>query len=331
MGLLKKVNENRESLAVLDSKDSTYKESSKKKNDVSSLILKLENLDPGIEYSNSLLNELCIFYGAEKASLLMFDPDSKYFLPISSKNIDLTTIRHLRIDLTLINSSTTLFSQIIYPESDTFKSFKQYFSIREFSALESLFFLPFFKKDTLIGFLLLLNPTDLEIETSRFLLSQSTQFILKLLNSRKPFNNKSIDKADEVNLNPKECLQDYITSNNIDGITFIAASLSIKSLLNELIVLLPDFDSYDIANDIIKAIKQLISPTGMLIKQDGHKYLLFYKIKNGKTPGIIFHHINHAISSFFNISKNLPDIEVILNYTQGGPNISADSLLTDIL
>ncbi|MCK5197268.1 MAG: hypothetical protein KAR21_02900, partial [Spirochaetales bacterium] len=54
----------------------------------------------------------------------------------------------------------------------------------------------------------------------------------------------------------------------------------------------------------------LISNSGKLTELSSDQYLLFYKIKSGTTPGLILHQINAAISSFFNLSNDLPKIEV---------------------
>ena len=73
--------------------------------------------------------------------------------------------------------------------------------------------------------------------------------------------------------------------------------------------------------------KRLINNSGKLIELSPDKYVLFYKIKSGTSPGLIMHQINVAISSFFNLSVTLPEIEVDIRTFPSSGSHSAESIL----
>ena len=159
----------------------------------------------------------------------------------------------------------------------------------------------------------------------------SEKFTKKLIKSRKPFYNPTKTTINEIVLDPIQFLQNYVDNNKWDNITFLIITFNFTLLKNYLINLLPNTDSYEISNNIIKSITQLVNPTGKLLNFSSDKYLLLYKIKKGKTSGIILHQINLAISSFFNISNSLPSIDAEIKSFQLDSFISAEKMLEGII
>jgi len=312
MGLLKKANDNKISLAVLKSHSNPDNKNYKKKNQIEHFFLEIGKIERGIEYSRLLFGSFSNFFKIHKGSLLLLEPESNTFVPVSSINMDLTTIRHLRIPSIVLDKQFLFFNEIITIPDQKVKILKQFFSIREYSAMTSLILVPFYYRGILNSALLIIDPSTEIVETAREISLMSEKFVKKLLNSRKPFNNSvHLDKG-EPDKDPEIILQKYIDRNIKKNITYLIIKINLSLLKETLVHLLPNSDSYNISKDIIKSIIQLINPTGELVNISSDNYILFYKIKTGKNPDLILHQINLAISSFFNLSQTLPKIETEL-------------------
>ena len=312
MGLLKKANDNKISLAVLKSQTVPDNKCYKKKNQIEDFLLQIGKIEQGIEYSRLLFESFSNIFKIKKGSLLLLEAESNTFVPVSSINMDITTTRHLRIPSIVLEKQFHFYNQIITIPDPKVKILKQFFSIREYSAMGSLILVPFYYRGILKSALLIIDPTTEIVETARDISLMSEKFVKKLLNSRKPFNNSlQLDKR-EPDKNPKIILQEYIDKNIQENITFLIIKINFNLLKETLVQLLPNSDPYNISKDIIRSITQLIYPIGEFIKVSSDIYILFYKIKTGKNPDLIIHQINLAISSFFNLSQTLPRIETEL-------------------
>lgn len=303
----------------------------KKKNLVESFFSDTKKLCNGFEYSRTLFELLCRDLDIKKGALLIPDKDSSIFFPVSSLNADVTTTRHLRIERNILETQFHNYNEIITNNDNRIKLFKQYFSIREFSALNSLMLVPFYIGGLLSALLFIVDPKKEKIEIAREISLNSEKLIIKLLNSRKPFSTISKEEKKHINENPVIVLQNFMDNNISEYITILIVTMELKYLKNAIIDMLPNTDSFEISNNIVSSIKRLISNSGKLVKIFPDKYVLFYKIKSGTTPGLILHQINLAISSFFNLSVSLPEIEVdIRTFPASGTN-SAESILEGII
>jgi len=161
---------------------------------------------------------------------------------------------------------------------------------------------------------------------------KSEKFILKLYNSRKPFSNNLKIEYEDKSSDPALLLQKIITSiKNNNSISLIIITLNFESLKNAIMDYLPNVEPYTISNDIIKAILRLINPNGEIYKISSVKCLLFYKIKKGKSPDIIIHQLNVAISTFFNLSASLPDINTSVTVIDPEETENANNILAGLL
>ena len=299
MGLLSKVANLQNNTEVI---------ASKKKNLIETFFLDAKKLRTGFEYSDALFQLLCRDLVIKKGFLLIPDNEGDIFIPASSLNIDITTMRHLRIERIILETQFHYYNEIISSGDNRIKLFKQYFSIREFSALNSLMLVPFYRGGTLSAILAIIDPKIETPEVAGEISLNSEKLINKLLDSRKPFSNIEKFEKKDTDTNPVIVLQKFIDDNISEDILIV--NMQIENLKNALIKLLPNKDSFEISNNIINSLKGLISNSGKLTELSSDQYLLFYKIKSGTTPGLILHQINAAISSFFNLSNDLPKIEV---------------------
>lgn len=330
MGLLKKANDNINSLAVSTTQSNLETSNYKKKSQIEFFLSEVNKIKSGFEYSNELFKSLSSFLNISKGALLVREPESSIFMPTSFINIDITTTRHLRVHGTVLDENFNYYNKIINISDKSMKIFKQYLSIREFSALNSIILIPFYLRGTLSALLLIFDPSEKLINNAKEISLNSEIFTKKLIKSRKPFNNITKLNSTETNLEPINILQNYLDTNkSSDSLTFLVISLNFSQLRKSLIKLLQNTDSYEISNNIVKSITQLVSPTGKLLKISSEKYLIFYKIKPGKTSGIILHQINLAISSFFNISDSLPNIDADIKSFQNDE--SAKTMLEGII
>lgn len=332
MGLLNKANGNKKSLAHLKTQiPADHIQNIKKKSQIKDFLNDISTIKPGIEYSRDLFNSLCNYLDISKGALLVRDSDGTTFLPTSFINIDLTTTRHLRIDSTIFDEQFNMYNKVINISDNNIRLFKQYLSIREFSALDSVFIVPLYQRGTLSALLFVIDPTEKLISNSKEISLNSEKFTIKLIKSLKPFNKVLKSDISKIDIEPVAALQDYIEHNIQKDITFLIVTLNISDLRDYLVAQLPNTESFEITNNIIKSITQLISPSGKLVKLSSEKYLLLYTIKTGKTPGIILHQINLAVSSFFNISKTLPKIESQIKSFQRNDYDSVEILLEGII
>ena len=331
MGLLKKANKKILPKAILKTNSISKNSNNKKKNHIELFLTQIYAIKPGFEYSNDLFNSISDLLNISKGALLVRESESVTFVPSSFINIDITTIRHLRINASILDDQFNKYNEIINISNKSIKLFKQYISIREFAALTSLILIPLYLRGTLSALLLIIDPSEQVVSIAKEISLNSEKFTNKLIKSRIPFNklNKSIDS--ELKLEPTTILENYIDGNKSLDITFLIIKINFSRLRDNLIELLPNTDSFEISNNIIKSITQLVNPTGKLIKINSENYLLFYKIKNGKTSGIILHQINLAISSFFNISNSLPNIEAEITAFQSNESNSAKIMLEGII
>ncbi len=332
MGLLNKAVSNKKALAHIQThSNSVQLENIKKKNQLKEFIYEIASIKPGIEYASELFNSLCLFLSISKGALLVRDTEGTTFSPTSFVNLDLTTTRHLRIESTIFDEKFNMYNEIINTSDINIRLFKQYMSIREFSALNCVFIIPFYQRGTLSALLFLIDPSEKIISNAKEISLNSEKFTVKLIKSLKPFNKILKSDNNKSNMEPISALQDYIKNIHLQDITFLIVTLNFTDLRNYLIKQLPNTESFEITSNIIKSITQLISPSGKLIKLSTEKYLLFYTIKTGKTPGIILHQINLAVSSFFNISKTLPEIETQIKTFQKNDYKSAEISLEGII
>ncbi len=331
MGLLQKANDNKIPLEQIHYQKDSGVPLEKKKKLIENFIEKVKLLKQGYEYSLKLFEELSIVLDFTKGALLLLDSEINVFVPITYKNLDLTTSRHLRIKKNILLNQFKDYNKIINISDSKIKLFKQYFSIREFSALNSIIILPFYNTGILTAILLVVDPFTEIVKIFNDITSDTEKFILKLIESQKPFSKSTKFNSNFEIPEPQLVLQEYIDNNNIDGISFLVVKINFTLLENALIKLLPNSESYNINNNIITSITQLISPTGKLIKINYNNYLLFYKIKTGKTSGIILHQINLAISTFFNLSEPLPPIEAEIKTIPDNLAETAESILEGLV
>ncbi len=245
--------------------------------------------------------------------------------------MDMTTSRHLRIESVVLENQFHHYNEILTENDNRIKLFKQYFSIREFLTLNSLMLVPFYISGILSAFLLIVDPTKDSVEIAREISLNSEKLIINLIKSRKPFSNISNKEKQETVSNPVIILQEFIDKDTSQYITILIVTMKLKLLKNAITKLLPDTDSFEIFNDIIRSIKRLISNSGKLVKVSSEKYILFYKLKAGTTPGLILHQLNLAISSFFNLSGSLPNIEGDIKEVPSTSESSAESILEGII
>ncbi len=304
---------------------------SKKKNLIESFFSDAKKLRTGFEYSGSLFDLLCRDLFIKKGSLLIPDNEGKTFIPASYLNMDITTTRHLRIERIILETQFHYYNEIIFSDDSRLKLFKQYFSMREFSALNSLMLVPFYISGTLSAILVIIDPEKETLEVARAISLNSEKLINKLLNFRKPFSNIVKAEKKDIDINPVLVLQNFIDNNISEDIILLIADMQIKKLKNALIKVLPNTDPFEISNNIVNSIKSLISNSGKLVERSSDQYVLFYKIKSGTTPGLILHQINIAISSFFNLTVSLPKIEVDIRTFSASENNSAESILEGII
>lgn len=331
MGLLKKANDNKLSLAVLKSQSDADNIFYKKKNRIEHFLLEISKIKQGIEYSRLLFESFSNFFEIQKGSLLLLETESNTFLPVSYINMDITTTRHLRIPSIVLDKQFLFFNEIITIPDQKIKILKQFFSIREYSAMTSLILVPFYYRGILNSALLIIDPSAEIVETAREISLKSEKFVKKLINSRKPFNNTVNLNKRKPDKNPELILQEYIDKNIQKNITFLIIKINLTLLKETLVQLLPNSDPYDISKDIIKSITQLINPTGEFISISSDIYILFYKIKTGKNPDLILHQINLAITSFFNLSQTLPKIETELKSIPDYQCEKAETILDGII
>ena len=332
MGLLTKVNDKKRSLTVKNIYSEKMNIDNKKKNQINDFLEKAKNLDQGFEYSNKLLQLLSNFMGFKKSALLILEEYHKLFIPASHIDIDITTVRHLRIPYTVFSDQFNSYYQNLNKSDKKVKIFKQYFSIREFSALNSFVLVPFYSKNHIKSVLVIVDPTEDTLMLCKDVSLNSEKYILKLYKSRKPFTDILDIEQEDKSSNPGLLLQGLInTIKNNNSLSLLIITLNFKSLKNAIIDYLPNVESYEISNDIIKAISKLVKPNGEIQKINSVKCLLFYKIKRGKSPDIIVHQLNVAISTFFNLPASLPSINTSVKEFHPEEITNADTILAGLL
>ncbi len=286
------------------------------------------SIETGFEYSKNIFTLLCEYLSIEKGALLILDEKTSTFVPGNLLNLDITTSRHFRIESSFFNNQVNNFNRIILKENPLFKEFKHYFSIREFSALASIMFVPFYLNGTLTSVLIIIDPEERSVKTAREISFGSAKIVKKLLKSRSPFSNGSSTFTEPANKDPYSLLETFINSSNIDEPkSLLIIKLNIKKLTEELQKSLPEADIFNIYNDVIQSISKLVSNSGELIKISEISYLVYYSLRKESTPGLIIHQINVAVSAFFSLDKKLPDISESNVVFKGPITVSVQSLL----
>jgi len=221
MGLLQKANDNKIPLEQIHYQKDSGVPLEKKKKLIENFIEKVKLLKQGYEYSLKLFEELSIVLDFTKGALLLLDSEINVFVPITYKNLDLTTSRHLRIKKNILLNQFKDYNKIINISDSIIKLFKQYFSIREFSALNSIIILPFYNTGILNAILLVVDPFTEIVKIFNDITSDTEKFILKLIESQKPFSKSTKFNSNFEIPEPQLVLQEYIDNNNIDGISFL--------------------------------------------------------------------------------------------------------------
>jgi len=332
MGLLTKINDKKTSLINQTVIPENLEIKIKKKNKIDNFFVTAATLNQGFQYSNNLLMLFSKLMDFNKGALLVLEQDNNIFIPVSYLNIDITTVRHLRIQFSTFSTFSDNYFKKINKNNIIIKSFKHYFSIREFSALNSIIVVPFHINGLIKSILLIIDPTEEALELCKDVSLQSQKIILKLLKSRNPFSsNQNIVKVHN-NSDPILLLDSFIEElRNQDKYTLKLILINFNFLKNSIMEFLPNVETYEISNNILKAITKLISPDGELYKLNSEKCLLFYKLKKGKSIEIILHHINLAISTFFNLPGELPSIETSIKEISNNNLDSADTILAGLI
>jgi len=332
MGLLTKINDKKISLrnqiVIPDHSEAIIK----KKNRIADFLVSSSSLKVGFEYSNNILKLYSKFMDFNKGALLVLEDANNTFIPASSLNIDITTIRHLRIQYSILSTMIDNYFKIINKNNNIIKVFKHYFSIREFSALNSIAIVPFYINGIIQSILLIIDPTKETLELCKDVSLKSEKIILKLFKSRKPFSSNQNKEVELNHSDPFLILDKLIEEINFsDKFNLLLISINFNSLKNTLMGYLPNVESYEISNNIFKAITKLISPSGEIYKINSEKCILFYRIKKGKSSKIILHQINLAISTFFNLTETLPAIETIIKEFSNNNLSKADTILDGLI
>ena len=323
MGLLTKLNEKKKPLGNNDYISSI---NTKKKNQIEKFLEKADSLDHGFEYSNKLLELYSSLLDFKKAALLVPEQYNEILVPLSFSNIDVTTVRHLRIQYTIFSNEFNNYCEILKKNNKKIKFLKQYFSIREFSALNSVLLLPFYSRNSIKAVLLIIDPKDNVLKICKNISSLSEKYILNMYKSIKPFTNISKPNEQDKAANPVLLLQGIINSIKTNMSVFII-TVDFESLKNAIIHYLPNIEPYEISNNIFKAISKLVNPDGKIYKTTSVKCLLFYKIKKGKSLDIMIHQLNLAISTFFNLSSSLPPIQTSIKEIDLDETTNANKIL----
>ncbi len=321
MGLLSK---------IIESQSTEFKNSNKEATDL--FFSEIKSLEIEFEYSKKIFNLLCLHLKIKKGALLILDKTNNSFSPGIILNLDMTTSRHFRIESTFFDEHVSNFNKITFKENLFLKGLKQFFSIREYSALRSLMVVPFYLFGELNAILVIIDPNEKIVTTARGISLGSEKITKKLLKSRTPFNIESNNVPDPEREDPYKILENFISSSLYgENRALLIISLNVKSLLTTLNELLPDTDPFEIYKDVIHAIIKLISNSGVLVRLSADKHLIYYRLRTGTTPNLITHQINLAIATFFSIKNILPKITERFDLFKSPISKSVQSLLKDFL
>jgi len=116
----------------------------------------IATLRGGVELPSRLFTALTTLLGIRKGALLLYDAVRLVYAPWAVRGYDQTTLHRMRIPLGANEAWNALANgpPISLTGAPSLAPFQQYFSAREFSAVSSLFLVPFIAEDKLIAVLL---------------------------------------------------------------------------------------------------------------------------------------------------------------------------------
>lgn len=266
---------------------------SKKKNlpasDADIIINGIGELAGGIDSPGRLFSFLAETIPITKGALLLPDPSQEIFSCWSSRGLDKTTERRLRVPVSLFDATRTIPARV-----ESLDDWKPFFSKREEAFLEPFLLCPLPYGETLIGALLIFESPVLEG-------TQPPEGLQRVIDATGGFLYDAREAAlsrlsvPAVSYCDKERLIEFCTGILEKGLHAILVSLDPLLYINSV---KPGLDRYRLLEDIERILSSLVSENGMACKTGAGKVLMVLEASHRMDGSLLHNHILSALSSF---------------------------------
>lgn len=287
----------------------------------------IENLDRDFEAPVRLFSLLKKDLLIEKGAILLYESEQESFLPWGITGFDETTQHRLRIPGNLIQDIIEKnLSSRFFIDTDGKNRLKPFFSIREFSMLDSLLVFPFFSEDALIA-LLLITESPICSETADTLKTLHdtihTAVVFLLVSSRVQRLKKLQGKiAVEDNITIEHEVRNLAERADAHQKQLLLVLFSAGVLIEHIIGSISDAQPYRIKQDIRRILSSMVPDEGAVFRLKGDRFLLCFLAKTTPNPKLLVYQISLALRQFFSDLSDVPDVEYkAKQYPVDGDNI----------
>ena len=275
--------------------------------------------------------------GIEKGSLLLLDPEKKVYFPWAITGYDETTNHRLRIPYELLQSILTTEEEPVFIlstlDNDTNQEkIKKYFSLREFSILERLLFLPLEINDEVFGLLIATSAKSFSSEDELLnLLKENQEKISNIIYQSRAdhlFSTSvsSLKEKDEA-ITTVSHLIATLPHTSTGLVLFV---FDLNKIIKQILKNNEDADSLRIREDVLRILTPMISENGSIVTLDTLQLLIVIPKSRLRRNDLFAHQIASAIKGYFSLPNSAPNpISHIKAFPDDGTN--AEELLSDIL
>lgn len=283
----------------------------------------LMNLERGVDFPVVLFQKIVHRYRVEKGAL--FFSSSRGFTCLSSRGYDKTTTNRLRLDASASESAE--FAEMLSTRGSLKSSggpttLKEYMSSREFGLLENIFWLPFFREDSIFCIILIsqwggIEPGNWSVDFNGISANMSEP----LFNSRKSLAVEKSEKRPGKN--------DLVEKlENLEDAFLIEINLA--PLIKSIIDIREGLSILNLKNEIHRVFKTLAGPSQDVIELDHERLLLVLDKHRTPDPGLFLHQLSASLPLLFQDLDEPPVLET-KKYTPPGSAEELEDLIGIIL
>ena len=207
---------------------------------------------------------------------------------------------------------------------------REYFSVREFDAIDDMLVLPFHRDDTVIGLMIIVRTSVPFEEQEQFLLSEIDRLSVFMYESRELLSGKTGEAvyADDEAI---EKTSKLIEKAKAEGKNIVIIRLEITPLVDHLASRLENAEEFRLRKDVLNLISSMISGSGKIICSAADHCILLIESRSLTHGRLLLHQIHHALENHFSLDDApLPDLSYTERlYPRDGEK--AESLLEGLL
>lgn len=268
------------------------------------LLTEIESYPADLELPVRLFNAIRRFLKFTKAALCVYEETAEAFLSWASCGFDKTTSHRLRLPLTFIHEQVSnSFPNPCFLEISLLDAVKDFFSIREFSSLQGMFFNRFYFKDRVVAvFLSSFGPEDQvdeEIMTEAFKKINDT-CAQKLNASRENTQRLTGGAQGALKNDLREELEPLMDKALSDNRKLSVIHIDLSKPISDILKGSECADPFRLRQEVTRIVISMMPENTSVVKQENDKLVLLLLGRSRYDAEIVNMQFTQALGNFFN-------------------------------